>query len=278
MTTNDSHEKNEHVRQNDRRTSSRRAVLKALGGTTLGSLSVSTLSDVTQASHGGGFVSKKEWGDDATDWGYYGNLQLSSSTSLGYVTSYTVGDYVYHKLYFSTTAGSEWESRGEKADQITNHSFTIDGSDPGFLSDIYSARTGISNTSNGSDDAAENLATLAKSALGIAEAPLTFALDVLEGATAFIDLFTDDNTNQYIRGQAYDRLDALDSTPHKAKHQGHFEIEVPKGESGWVTFESSTTAKEYGTPCCTTPAEVTITNRFELWCDDQDVAIYSTRY
>lgn len=252
-------------------------MLETLGAAAVGSVGLGRGAGVAIASHGGDFITKKEIENVKSEWGETGKLKLSACTSLGYVDTYSVGDYVYHKMYFSTTAGTEWDERNEKAENITNHSITVDGSDPQFLSDIYDARTGISNTANGDDDAAENLATLAKAALELAEDGLAFPLDVLEAATAFIDLFTDDSQNEYIRGRSYDRLGHLDSTPPKAKHQGHFEIEVPPDSSGWVTFDSTTIGKEYGVSGFD-PAELTITNRFELWVDRQDVAIYERRF
>lgn len=252
---------------------SRRNVLRTLGSAGVGSLALVGSSGVGAADHGGDWESQKEVHDEKSEWGDYGKLQLSTATALRYKGTNYDGNYAYHKMYFSTTSGTEWTERGEKADAIYEHSMTIDGSDPGFLSDIYDARTGISDTNDGSSETAEDLADLAKAAYELAEAPLSWSLDALETAAAFYDVFADDHDSIYVRGKNYDR--DFDIKPHEAKHHGHFRIEVPKGESGWVTFDSSTRAYEQDTMW---PADITVTNNFELWCDYDDVSIYEYRY
>jgi len=251
----------------------RRRSLKLLGGT-IGGASVLTSATGMSVAEKSYQQKEKRHDQDVYENGH--RLELDSTTSLGYLGRADYGDgHWYHKFDFSTTAGCEFN--GEEGDAIAYHELLLDGDSPNWEVDFFEDLVGVKPTNKEKAHVVNNLEKLAGIAVRYLDPYVAFGVDAMETWKVLKEMFDYEKDSKYTQKKVYNRGKQDDITPHRTKQQGQFEIRVDKGDSGWVTFDSTTEAwcnicESYN------KVVITTTNEYELWIDDTDVSIYENRY
>lgn len=262
----------------------RRQILrKAAATSSVGLLGLPASVETTTATHCGGtdddnYSSEASKGTEYIGSSGCGELKLVSSTDVAHIETLYDDGMAWHQFYFATDAAAEWNLQDEKAHTITDNRFTIDASSvSGSIVDTCEPVTGVTPTDQSSQEVSQVFGTIAGIALSFVSSKIAYSVAALDTAMAFANVLDNTENSQSVHSWEHDRPGTGDVIPAKSKVQGHFEIGVPEGSSGYVDFIAETrTSSIYGEFCNDISATNVNQEKLYLWVTDNSAAVYKT--